>query len=47
MEALRSAPGEAGEPLEKRGPLQRAAVLEEILRTIPPEVAVQVEEINK
>ena len=32
---------------EQRGPMQRAAVLEDIIRTVPPEVAGQVETISK
>ena len=32
---------------EQRGPMQRAAVLEDILRTLPPEVSGQVETISK
>ena len=32
---------------EPRGPMQRTAVLEEMLRTLPPEVSAQVEEIER
>ena len=32
---------------ESRGPMQRVAVLEEMIRILPPEVAAQVEDIEK